>query len=194
MVLVSLKRYEELIEKLDFEGLKTLSEIESEDFKKHLENIKQSIVTLNTTLEGLGGGTVRGAVLGGLASALTYYGAFGAVGLLGTASTGAAISTLSGVAATTATLAWFGGGSLVAGGLGMVAGSLVFGSIVVAPAVAIFGALAADSAKDEKNKAARYFNDVCKLCEALQLEGSLWKLLRIVLPKNYTLSKDTTKS
>jgi hypothetical protein len=40
----------------------------------------------------------------------------------GTASTGAAISTLSGAAATNAALAWLGGGTLAAGGGGVVAG------------------------------------------------------------------------
>lgn len=42
---------------------------------------------------------------------------------LGTASTGTAISSLSGAAAQSATLAWWGGGSLASGGLGMAGGA-----------------------------------------------------------------------
>lgn len=51
------------------------------------------------------------------------------VSVIGSASTGTAIASLSGVAATNATLAWFGGGSLTAGGLWML------GGIVAAPLV-----------------------------------------------------------
>lgn len=42
--------------------------------------------------------------------------------MFASASTGTAISTLAGAAATNATLAWFGGGSLVADGWGMAGG------------------------------------------------------------------------
>ena len=49
------------------------------------------------------------------------------VASLGTASTGTAISTLSGAAATKATLAWLGGGTLAAGGLGVAGGAVVLG-------------------------------------------------------------------
>lgn len=65
-----------------------------------------------------------------------------ALGLGGAAaSTGTAIGSLSGAAATNATLAWFGGGSLAAGGYGMAGGTMVLGGIAVAP-VALVGGLA----------------------------------------------------
>lgn len=73
------------------------------------------------------------AVKGGVLA----FGAYGGVGLFGTASSGAAISGLSGAAATNATLAWFGGGSLAAGGLGVAGGTAVFGGLVAAPIAAI---------------------------------------------------------
>ena len=68
---------------------------------------------------------------GATAPALTS----GIVATVGTASTGTAISSLSGVAATNATLAWLGGGTLAAGGLGMAGGAIVLGAIGIAGAV-----------------------------------------------------------
>jgi len=60
-------------------------------------------------------------------------GSWTAVSILGTASTGAAIGSLHGAAATNAALAWFGGGSLAAGGGGMLAGKLALVNIVFLP-------------------------------------------------------------
>jgi hypothetical protein len=86
---------------------------------------------------------------GGLAGLATY----GGIGLLGTASTGTAISTLGGVAATNATLAWLGGGSLAAGGLGMAGGMAVLGGIVAAPVLGVGGMLLASKAEAAKEDA-----------------------------------------
>lgn len=71
-------------------------------------------------------------VLAGIAS-------YGGAMMFASASTGTAIASLSGVAATNATLAWFGGGALTAGGLGMAGGTLVLGGIVVGPVLAAAG-------------------------------------------------------
>ena len=95
-------------------------------------------------------GGVSGALAGGAAAG---FGAFGGAGLLASASTGTAISTLSGAAATNATLAWFGGGSLATGGLGMAGGTAVLGGIVAGPAIAVMGGLAAAKAEKLKNEA-----------------------------------------
>lgn len=81
---------------------------------------------------------------GALAGLATY----GSVGLLGTASTGTAIGTLSGAAATNATLAWLGGGSLAAGGLGMAGGTAVLGGIVAAPVLLVGGLFLASKASE----------------------------------------------
>ena len=59
----------------------------------------------------------------------------GIVTTVGTASTGTAISSLSGVAARNATLAWLGGGTLAAGGLGIAGGAIVLGAIGIAGTV-----------------------------------------------------------
>ncbi len=81
------------------------------------------------------GGTAAGAVAGGAVA----FGAYGAAGALASASTGTAIASLSGAAATNATLAFFGGGSLAAGGLGIAGGTMVLGGLVAGPALAVLG-------------------------------------------------------
>ena len=73
------------------------------------------------------------------AGAVVGIAVYGGAVMFGKASTGAAISALSGAAAKNATLAWFGGGAIKAGGLGMAGGKLLLGGIVVAPALAVAG-------------------------------------------------------
>ncbi len=85
------------------------------------------------------------------AGALAGVASYGGAMMFATASTGTAIGTLSGVAATNATLAWFGGGSLAAGGMGMAGGATVLGGIVAGPIIAVGGLLMA--AKSRKNLA-----------------------------------------
>lgn len=100
-------------------------------------------------LQGMATSLAGGVVSGTMAGALTAFGAYGAVGALATASTGTAIASLSGAAATNATLAFFGGGSLAAGGLGMAGGTAVLGGLVAGPALAVLGFVA--GAKASKN-------------------------------------------
>lgn len=80
-----------------------------------------------------------GAGTGVIGGALTAFGAYGAAASFGSASTGTAIATLHGAAATNATLAFFGGGSVAAGGLGMAGGVVVLGGLVAGPALAVMG-------------------------------------------------------
>ena len=100
---------------------------------------------LQSMASSLAGGLASGAMAG----ALTAFGAYGAAGALATASTGTAIASLSGAAATNATLAFFGGGSLAAGGLGMAGGTAVLGGLVAGPALAVLGFVV--GAKASKN-------------------------------------------
>lgn len=86
------------------------------------------------------------------AGALAGIASYGGAMMFASASTGTAIATLSGAAATNATLAWFGGGSLAAGGLGMAGGTAVLGGIVAGPVLAVAGFIMA--AKSEENLAA----------------------------------------
>ncbi len=95
-------------------------------------------------------GAAGGSVAAGSALAA---GTFGAVGAIGTASTGTAIAGLSGAAATNATLAWLGGGSLAAGGMGMAGGMAVLGGLVAGPALAIGGMFMDSKAEEAYNDA-----------------------------------------
>jgi hypothetical protein len=94
----------------------------------HLEKLSVLATSMAT-------GTVTGAIAGGAVA----FGAYGAAGALATASTGTAIAGLSGAAATNATLAFFGGGSLAAGGLGIAGGTMVLGGLVAGPALLVLG-------------------------------------------------------
>ena len=107
-----------------------------------------------------------GSIAGG-AVAGTANGAYGAAQALAFASTGTAISELSGAAATNATLAFFGGGSLAAGGLGMAGGTVVLGGLVAGPALLIMGLVAGKAAQKGLEKA--YTNRA----EAVQIAAQL---------------------
>ena len=99
--------------------------------KKTFSDLKQ--------LQGMGTSLAGGLASGAVAGALTAFGAYSAAGALATASTGTAIASLSGAAATNATLAFFGGGSLAASGLGVAGGTAVLGGLVAGPALAVLG-------------------------------------------------------
>ena len=92
----------------------------------------------------------------GLAGAIgAPAGAWVLVGAFGTASTGAAISGLSGAAATGATGAWFGGGAVAAGGLGVAAAPFALSGIGTVFGLGILGiaALIARDRADRNEKA-----------------------------------------
>ena len=81
--------------------------VDKESFKE-LKEMSQFVATV-----------AAGASAGITGGALTAIGAYGAATTFASASTGTAIATLGGAAASNATLAFFGGGSIAAGGLGM---------------------------------------------------------------------------
>jgi len=99
------------------------------------------------------GELVTGGIMALGSGALAGLATTGGVTLLASASTGTAIASLSGVAATNATLAWFGGGSLAAGGFGMAGGAAVLGGIVAGPVIAVSGFLLAAKASENLEKA-----------------------------------------
>ncbi len=102
------------------------------------------------------GGVASSAVSGIATSAAVY----GLVGTLGVASTGTAISALSGVAATNATMAWLGGGPLVAGGAGIAGGTLVLGGLVVGPGILVASFFAHAKAAEIENQVERHVSEM----------------------------------
>lgn len=167
---LKLKLYRETL--LDF--VEIFSEIKNVDFEDKLDlnfsiadiDFKNILEIKNDSLKiiELAGGAT--AALGG--GALAGFGAFGGAGMLATASTGTAIGSLSGVAATNATLAWFGGGSLAAGGFGMAGGMVVLGGIVAGPVLAVAGGLMASKAETAKNYAKTNINTAKAAAEEMK--------------------------
>ena len=114
----------------------------------------------------------KSATLGTMGGALTAIGAYSAASSFAVASTGTAIASLSGAAATNATLAFFGGGSLAAGGLGMAGGTMVLGGLVAGPALLVMGVIGGAKASKELEKAKANQAQAQVICEELQ-QGSL---------------------
>ena len=133
------------------------------------------------------GSLVGGTVTGAAAGALTVFGAYSGAMAFGAASTGTAIATLSGAAATNATLAFLGGGSLAAGGLGMAGGMAVLGGLVAAPALAVLGLFMGSSASKNlynarSNRAkARQFSEemeaAATLCNGIRRRSYMFERL-----------------
>lgn len=156
------------------EFLDTFSKIKNVDFRESegLEELKKFHVDEKEFVElksmaTFAGSLAGGAVAGTAGGALAAFGAYGAAQALACASTGTAIASLSGAAATNATLAFFGGGSLAAGGLGMAGGTAVLGGLVAGPALMVMGFVAGHAAKKDLEKA--YTNRA----EALQIAAQL---------------------
>ena len=168
------------------------------DIADEILRIHETTVQMSEAAGG-GAGALGAGALAGLA-------AYGSVGLLGTASTGTAIAGLSGAAATNATLAWLGGGSLAAGGMGIAGGTAVLGGIVAAPVLLVGGLLLASKATQAKENAssnltkARNAAKAMKTAEAATraigrvagqtqdvlrklrtlLDGDMWRLQRVI--------------
>ena len=189
-----IKTFEQLhnVELTDSVGINELNKFtvdqESIAELKELENIAVS------TIAGITSGTAMGA--------LTAFGAFSAAKLLAVASTGVAIKTLGGVAATNATLAFFGGGSLAIGGLGMAGGTAVLGGLVAGPALAVMGFIVGAKASKSKDQAysnlakAHEYKEEAQLiesiCKGIRMRANLYermliKLDTVFLPLVYSL-------
>ena len=119
-----------------------------------------------------------GMACGAMAGAFTGFGAYSAAGALATASTGTAISALCGAAATNATLAFFGGGSLAAGGLGIAGGTAVLGGLVAGPALAVLGFVAGAKASENLEDARSNKAKAKKFAEEMKAAADLCKGIR----------------
>lgn len=154
--------------------LDTFQKIKNVDFREcegldelNRLHIDQNTFTEMRALVNFAGSLAGGTVAGTAGGALVALGAYGAAQVLAVASTGTAIASLSGAAATNATLAFFGGGSLATGGLGMAGGTVVLGGLVAGPALLVLGLVAGNAAKKNLEKA--YTNQA----EAVQIASQL---------------------
>lgn len=141
---VSLFRQLKNVELTGSEGIDELAEFRID--QNSFPNLEKEVTLLVTSFAG---GTVGGAIAGGAVA----FGAYGAAGAFAAASTGTAIASLSGAAATNATLAFFGSGSLAAGGLGIAGGTMVLGGLVAGPALAVLGAVMGAKASENLDNA-----------------------------------------
>jgi hypothetical protein len=133
----------------DFKNVKLENNVELDsNLEAKIHDGTQTMLNMETA--SLKASEVMNAGVGSLgAGALAGIASYGGAMMFASASTGTAISALSGVAATNATMAWFGGGSLAAGGLGMAGGAAVLGGIVMGPVLAVAGFLM--KAKSDEN-------------------------------------------
>lgn len=151
-----------------FERIKNLELVDSlglEELRK-LRVDKESLAELKEMQKFAA--SVAGGVSAGIAGgALTAFGAYNAAMVFGAASTGTAISTLSGAAATNATLAFFGGGSLAAGGAGIAGGMMVLGGLVAGPALLVMGLITGKKADEKLELAKANSAQANEICEEL---------------------------
>ena len=149
------------LKNVDFTNLEELSELT----RFHIDGASFSeIGELGHFATSIAAGTIAGAAGG----ALTALGAYSAAATFATASTGTAIGTLSGAAATNATLAFFGGGSLATGGLGMAGGVAVLGGLVAGPALLVMGIITGATAGKGLEEAKSHAAEADVICKQLE--------------------------
>jgi len=139
--------------------------------------------TLSVTAGEIVAGGMGALGTGALAGVASYGGAM----MFASASTGTAIASLSGVAATNATLAWFGGGSLAVGGLGMAGGAAVLGGLVAGPIIAVGGFFMAAKAKENLEHARTKAVEANRVIEQMNNAISLLKQIESLTKQYYTL-------
>lgn len=147
-------------------------------------NIQRPDMLRNMETASLKAAEVMKAGVGSLgAGALAGIASYGGAMMFASASTGTAIASLSGAAAANATLAWFGGGSLAAGGLGMAGGSLVLGGIVAGPVLAVAGYIMAAKSEENLAKAEKMYSEARQAAEKMDTMTSF-------MEKVYDIARD----
>lgn len=161
----------EKIKNIDFTSSVGLEELEKLLIdQKDFEELKE----LGNFAIQVAGGVTAGAAGG----ALTAIGAYGAAQTFAAASTGTAIASLSGAAATNATLAFFGGGSLAAGGLGMAGGMMVLGGLVAGPALLVMGLITGAKSQEKLDQALINKAQAEEIMEALHVASDQCSAIR----------------
>lgn len=165
--------------------LDTFTKIKNVDFKNSegLDELKKLHIDAQDfeemkTMVNFAGSIAKGAVAGTAGGAVVAFGAYGAAQALAFASTGTAIASLSGAAATNATLAFFGGGSLAAGGLGMAGGTAVLGGLVAGPALMVMGFVTGAAAKKNLEKAYTNRAEAIQIAEQLRTAAKQCEAIR----------------
>lgn len=184
----SVKSFIDVIEKIN-ENFGLDASVGLDELKKFKLN-KQSLNELKemqTVAASIVGGAAGGAAVG----AVTAFGACSAAAAFGAASTGTAIATLSGAAATNATLAFLGGGSLAAGGLGVAGGAAILGGLAAGPALAVMGFIVGAKASESKDNAyanlakSKEFREQMKVvkaqCRAIRMRAAMFERLLLKL-------------
>lgn len=124
-----------------------------------LDRANNQVVSL-TALDPDIAGWIQGVVNAATVGAATPAALRTAIAQMATASTGAPISTLSGAAANNATLAWFGGGSVTAGGGGMALGTKVLSVATTGPTLLMTGFTVKDLGTKAQTEADRHRAEV----------------------------------
>jgi len=180
------------------EFVQTFSKIRHVDFsgeittgKIHTDNKKELALMKNISLKAsevvMGGFTALGSgALAGIAS-------YGGTMMFASASTGTAISALSGAAATNATLAWLGGGSLAAGGLGIAGGTAVLGGIVAGPVLAVGGMILAAKARESLANARENLSEAKVAVQEMKQASSVLNAIENVADEFSNVIKSLSK-
>lgn len=117
-----------------------------------------------------------GAVSTGVLVGVGASGLASSIGVV--AGTGTAIGSLTGVAATNATLAWLGGGSLAASGMGMAGGAAILGGAIAGPALAVMGFAAASKSEKALTEAYEQESEIRLIIEQVENGTALLTSIR----------------
>jgi len=185
-----LGRFVKLFEQLknvERTGQANISGLNATEFtREELRQMKNLSLKAQEVMLGGTGALGSGALVG----MATYGGAI----MFASASTGTAIGSLAGAAATNATLAWFGGGSLAAGGFGMAGGMVVLGGIVAGPVLAVGGMMMASKARENLANARKYQAEVKKAMEEMSNAISVLEAINDVTLKFDEIIKKLSQS
>ena len=152
-----------------FDSFKKVEFEKEVELNTELKNRIDPEVLKNIQVASMKATEILGAGVGALgAGALAGIASYGGAMMFASASTGTAIASLSGAAATNATLAWFGGGSLASGGLGIAGGTAVLGGVVVAPIIAVAGLIMEAKSEENLARANKTYSEAQNAVEQIQ--------------------------
>jgi hypothetical protein len=154
--------------------------------RTEIKDYKQNIIYVQPLLEGGFTAYAAGAAAGPAATTSAIL--FGA-----TSSSGTVISGLSGIAARNAVLAWFGRGSIAAGGGGVAVGTVMLGGITIAPAIFVTGFMLNKKGEKALTKAKMYVAGVNKSIENLKVVISFLGKMKIQIQERQSVLDQLNK-